>query len=102
MSKKKENEATTEDATDSIAPWVMLEDEEIESLTTRVRKLVPDRNLTAFAQRTDKGICVCFDRGEDGKGKSVVAVELATGSILRQFTGFSAWFDSALSAAGLA
>ena len=102
MSKKKDSEATTEDATDSIAPWVMLEDDEIASLTVRVRTAVPDRSLTAFAQRKDKGLCACFDRGADGKGKSVVAVELATGSIVRQYTGFGAWFDSALAAAGLA
>lgn len=96
MFRKKVDERTTEDAPDSIAPWEMLEDDEIASLSVRARELMPERHLAAFARRIDEPHCACFDRGEDGKGKSIAVVNTKTGEIVTEYPGFTAWFDAAL------
>jgi len=97
MPKRKDFEPTTEDAPDSIAPWQMLEDDEIATLTTRVRDLQADQAYVPFARRIDKPWYACFDRGADGKGKSVVVVNGSNGAIVITHPGFGAWFDTALS-----
>jgi hypothetical protein len=96
LKRKVQEELTTEDAPDSIAPWVMLEDDEIASLSVRARELVPERHFAAFARRIDEPHCACFDRGPEGKGKSVAVVNTKNGEIVTEFSGFTAWFDAAL------
>ena len=108
MAKRKE-ELTTEDAPDSIAPWQMLEDDEIESITARLQAKLPERNVTAFARRDDNDHVACFDRGPQlksdepadvgsrvagDKAKTVIVVDRYSGETIRQFEGFTAWFDS--------
>lgn len=85
-------DATTDDAPDSIAPWVMLHEDEIASFSVQLSE--DDRPLTAFARRTDSGAFACFDKGPDGGKKSVVVLE-ADGTE-RTFLSFSAWFDAAV------
>lgn len=100
MAKRKDSELTTEDATDSIAPWQMLEDDEIATLTVRVRELLPDTVYVPFARRIDMPWYACFDRGVDGTGKSIVVVNGSNGSTTAKYTGFGAWFDAATSDRG--
>lgn len=100
MAKRNDSEATTEDATDSIAPWQMLEDDEIATLSVRVREIQPDSVYIPFARRIDMAWYACFDRGSDGKGKSVVVVNGSNGAITAKYAGFGTWFDSATSDRG--
>ncbi len=96
MFKRKQKELTAADAPDSIAPWEMLDEAEIESQTNRLRERRPGRNLVAIARRTDTDAVACFDKGPDGSGKAVLVVEGLDGAAERHYPGFSAWFDAAL------
>ena len=89
-------EKTTEDAPDSIAPWVMLHEDEIASYSVQLSE--EERPLTAFARRTDTGAFACFDKGPDGTKKSVVV--LTADGAERAFHSFGAWFDAAVRDAG--
>ena len=93
MFKKRTRERTTEDAPDSIAPWEMLHENEIEDVTARLRKRYP--TLTAFARRTDTGAVACFDKGQDGTAKDVLVVN-AEHTARKFYPSFTAWFDAAL------
>ena len=99
MFKRKRKEATVEDAPDSIAPWEMLDEAEIESQTGRLRARRPGRNLVAFARRLDTDAVACFDKGPDGVGKAVLVFEdlgAEDGGAARHYKGFTDWFDAAL------
>ncbi len=99
MFKRKRKEQTTEDAPDSIAPWAMLDEAEIEAQTARLRERWPGRNLVAIARRMDTDAVACFDKGPDGAGKAVLVVEgldAADGAAERHYKGFTDWFDAAL------
>ena len=100
MFKRRKKELTVEDAPDSIAPWEMLEEAEIEAQTVRLHVRWPGRNLIAFARRTDNDSVACFDKGPDGTGKAILVVadlDGADGATERHYPGFGAWFDTALS-----
>ena len=97
-------EPTTEDAPDSIAPWEMLDEAGIATLTAQVRARDPLRNLTAFARRMDRDSLACFDKGADGQGKAVVVLnhfDDPAQTKEHRYPGFSAWFDDVLGAAAL-
>lgn len=99
MFKRRQKEPTVEDAPDSIAPWEMLDEAEIETQTDRLRERWPGRNLVAIARRVDTDAVACFDKGPDGAGKAVLVVEgldAADGAAERHYKGFSDWFDAAL------
>ena len=99
MFKRTRKEPTVADAPDSIAPWEMLDESEIESQTARLRERRPGRNLVAFARRLDTDAVACFDKGPDGAGKAVLVVEgldAADGGAARHYAGFGEWFDAAL------
>ena len=99
MFKRKQKELMAADGPDSIAPWEMLDEAEIESQTDRLRERRPGRNLVAIARRTDTDAVACFDKGPDGAGKAVLVVEgldAPEGAAERHYPGFSAWFDAAL------
>ena len=99
MFKRRQKEPTVEDAPDSIAPWEMLDEAEIEAQTSRLREHWPGRKLVAIARRVDTEAVACFDKGPDGAGKAVLVVEhlgAAGGATERQYKGFSDWFDTAL------
>jgi hypothetical protein len=101
MLKRQPPELTTEDAADSIAPWEMLEDDEIATLTAQLRERDPLRNLTAFARRIDQDTVACFDKGADGKGKAVLVLRHFDNSAQTKelrYPGFGAWFDDVLAA----
>lgn len=99
MFKRKRKELTAADAPDSIAPWLMLDEAEIEAQTARLRERWPGRNLVAIAKRLDTDAVACFDKGADGAGKAVLVVEdldAAGGATERHYKGFGEWFDAAL------
>ena len=87
-------EKTVEDAPDSIAPWQMLEEEEIAAETAALRARLPDLHLTAFARHERTGERAAFDKGPTGTGKAVVVVGEA--GVTRRYPGFGPWFDAAL------
>ncbi len=100
MFKRRTQEPTAEDAPDSLAPWQMLEEEEITAHTARLRERWPDRHWIAFARRLDRDALAGFDKGPDGAGKAVVVVEGLGGAgepAEQAYPGFGAWFDAALS-----
>lgn len=102
MFKRKQKELLATDAPDSIEPWVMLEEAEIESQTAWLRERRMERNLIAFARRLDTGAVACFDKGPDGSGKAVLVLEgfdAPGGATERRYGGFGEWFDVALSEA---
>lgn len=74
MFKRRQKEPTTEDASDSIAPWEMLDEAEITAQTARLQDRLPGRNLVAIARRLDTGAVACFDKGMDGAGKAVLVI----------------------------
>ena len=93
--KKRHKEATTDEAPDSLGPWEMLHEDEIASISARLREDDDGgRRLTAFARRRDIGALASFDQDENGKNKGVVV--LFQDGRERQFANFSAWFDAAL------
>ena len=99
MFKRREKEPTAEDATDSIAPWEMLDQAQIAAQTARLLSGLPGRSLIAMARRSDTDAVACFDKGPDGTGKSVLVVTGLDGPTLPaevHYPGFSAWFDTAL------
>lgn len=99
MFKRKQRELTTEDAPDSIEPWLMLEEAEIAAQTARLRERWPDRHLIAIARRVDRDTLACFDKGPAGTGKAVVVIENADQpdeTTEQHYQGFSGWFDAAL------
>ncbi len=99
MFKRKQKELLASDAPDSIAPWVMLEEAEIESQTAWLRERRTERNLIAFARRLDKDAVACFDKGPDGTSKAVLVLEefeAPGGATERRYAGFGEWFDAAL------
>ncbi|GEM_PF-1105856 len=99
MFKRKRKELTTEDASDSIAPWEMLDEAGIAEQTARLAGRRPGRTLVAIARRLDTDAVACFDKGLDGAGKAVLVLEgldAADGGAARHYPGFSAWFDAAL------
>lgn len=99
MFKRKRKEPTVADAPDSIAPWELLDEAEIESQTARLRAHRPGRNLVAIARRTDTDAVACFDKGPDGAGKAVLVLEgldAEGGGAARHYPGFGEWFDAAL------
>jgi hypothetical protein len=98
MFKKRRRERTTEDIPDSIAPWEMLREEEIEQTTLGLRPRYP--TLTAFARRIDTGAVACFDKGEDGTAKDVAVIN-AEHTERKYYPSFTAWFEAALQDAGL-
>ena len=83
MFKRKRKELTTEDASDSLAPWEMLDEAGIAEQTARLEGRRPGRGLEAIARRLDMDAVACFDKGPDGAAE-------------RHYPGFSAWFDAAL------
>ena len=98
MFKKKPTGPTTEDVTDSIEPWEMLDDAGIATHTARIRARDPRRALTAFARRVDQDTLACFNKGGDGKSKAVVVLRHVDDPAQTQehrYPGFSAWFDDA-------
>ncbi len=99
MFKKRRNSTPPDVMPDSIAPWEMLHEDEIASVSVRLREDDPERPLTAFARRTDTGAFACFDKGVDGTGKGVVVLK-HDGSE-KPFPSFTAWFDQALKDARL-
>ncbi len=100
MFKRRTKEPTAEDAPDSLAPWQMLEEEEIADYTARLHAELAGRNLTAFARRLDRAAVAAFDKGPDGAGKAVVVRE--PDGAERPYPGFGAWFDAALAEHDLA
>ena len=99
MFKRKKKELMAEDAPDSLAPWEMLDEAEIDAQTARLRAHRVERNLTAFARRLDKDALACFDKGPDGAGKAVLVLEgldAPGGATERRYQGFGEWFDAAL------
>ena len=99
MFKRREKEPTTEDATDSIAPWEMLDEAQIAAQTARLQNRLPDRTLLAIARRPDTDAVACFDKGPDGASKAVCVVTRLDGPgdpTEVRYPGFGAWFDSAL------
>ena len=99
MFKRRQKEPTVEDAPDSIAPWEMLDEAEIEAQTARLRERRVERHLIAFARRLDKDAVACFDKGQDGAGKAVLVLEgfdAPGGATERHYKGFTDWFDAAL------
>jgi len=99
MFKRKRKELTAEDAPDSIAPWEMLDEAEIETQTARLRERWPGRSLVAIAKRLDTDAVACFDKGPDGAGKAVLVVadlDASDGATERHYKGFTDWFDAAL------
>lgn len=99
MFKRKRKEPTTADAPDSIAPWEMLDEAEIDAQTARLQGRWPGRHLVAIARRMDTDAVACFDKGPDGAGKAVLVVEnldAADGATERHYKGFTDWFDAAL------
>jgi hypothetical protein len=98
MFKKRRRERTTEDIPDSIAPWEMLHEDEIEQTTHSLRGRYP--TLTAFARRMDTGSVACFDKGLDGTSKDIVVIN-AEHTERRHYPSFTAWFEAALHDAGL-
>ena len=99
MFKRKQKELMASDAPDSIEPWVMLEEAEIESQTAWLRERRMERNLIAFARRLDKDTLACFDKGPDGTSKAVLVLEdfdAPGGATERRYAGFGEWFDAAL------
>ena len=103
MFKRRQKEPTTEDASDSIAPWEMLDEAEITAQTARLQDRLPGRNLVAIARRLDTGAVACFDKGMDGAGKAVLVISglnSPEGLVERNYKGFGEWFDAALADAG--
>ena len=99
MFKRKQKELLASDASDSIEPWLMLEEDDIESQTAWLRERRVERNLIVFARRLDKDALACFDKGPDGTSKAVLVLEdfdSPGGATERRYEGFSAWFDAAL------
>ena len=99
MFKRREKEPITEDATDSIAPWEMLDEVQIAAQTARLQNRLPGRTLLAMARRADTDAVACFDKGPDGTGKTVLVVTGLDGPgspAEVHYPGFSAWFDAAL------
>jgi len=99
MFKRKRKELTTEDASDSLAPWEMLDEAGIAEQTARLEGRRPGRGLVAIARRLDTDAVACFDKGPDGAGKAVLVLEgldAPDGAAERHYPGFSAWFDAAL------
>lgn len=99
MFKRKQKELTTANAPDSIEPWEMMSEAEIESQTAWLREHRQERNLIAFARRLDKDTLACFDKGPDGSGKAVLVLEnfdAPGGALERRYSGFGEWFDAAL------
>ena len=102
MFRRTSKEPMAEDASDSIAPWEMLEEAGIATWTAQVRAYAPLRALTAFARRIDQETVACFDKGTDGQGKAVVVLRHLDDPAQTKelsYTGFGAWFDDALAAA---
>lgn len=93
--KKRTREATSADASDTLGPWEMLHEDEIASVSTRLREYDPARHLTAFARRNDTGAFACFDKDEGGKNKGVVV--LYHDGREQAYPSFTAWFDTAAS-----
>jgi hypothetical protein len=98
MFKKRRRERTTEDIPDSIAPWEMLHDDEIEETTLSLSGRYP--TFTAFARRTDTDAVACFDKGKDGTAKDIVVIN-AEHTERKYYPSFTAWFEAALQDAGL-
>lgn len=96
MFKKKNTEPTTLDAPDSIAPWELLDDADIATISARIKSHHPSENYTAFAKRIDNQIRACFDKGQDGTGKSIALIDVSNGEIVKRYPGFGAWFDDAV------
>lgn len=99
MFKRREKEPTTEDATDSIAPWEMLDEAQIAAQTARLQDRLPGRTLIPMARRADTDAVACFDKGPGGTGKTVLVVTGLDGPSSpaeAHYPGFSAWFDAAL------
>ena len=99
MFKRKRKELTTADAPDSLAPWELLDEAGIEAQTAMLRERRPGRNLVAIARRLDTDAVACFDKGQDGAGKTVLVLEgldAADGGAARHYKGFGEWFDAAL------
>ena len=93
---KKKQELSTEEAPDSIAPWEMLDEDRMASVTEKLRKHYPDKNYAPIARRIDNDLRVCFDKGPEGKGKSIVIVHELGGSVVKTYSGFVDWFDAAV------
>lgn len=92
--KKRHKEPAASDAPDSLGPWEMLHEDEIASISVRLREYDEGRRLTAFARRTDIGAFAAFDQDEAGKNKGVVVI--FPDGRERPFASFGAWFDAAL------
>ncbi len=93
--KRRNKEATSADAPDTLGPWEMLHEDEIASVSARLREYDPARHLTAFARRNDTGAFACFDKDEAGKNKGVVI--LYHDGREQAYPSFTAWFDAAAS-----
>jgi hypothetical protein len=96
---KKKNDLTTDDAPDSIAPWVMLDESEMASIAAKIKKGYPDQNYVPVARREGSDLRVCFDKGVDGKGKTLVLVHESGGPVVKNYNGFADWFDEAVAEA---
>jgi hypothetical protein len=96
MFNKKKQELSTEDAPDSIAPWEMLDEDRMANVAEKLRKHYPDKNYAPVARRIDNDLRVCFDKGPEGIGKSVVIVHELGGAVVKSYNGFIDWFDEAV------
>ena len=99
MFKRKQKELLASDAPDSLGPWRMLEEAEIDSQTAWLRERRIEPSLIVFARRLDNDALACFDKGPDGSGKAVLVLadfDAPGGATERRFPSFGEWFDAAL------
>jgi hypothetical protein len=88
---------TTADMPETIGAWEMLSEAAAEKLKPALAERYPNDNLAPIARRAGNRHVACFDRGQDGKGKSVVVLRVeGAGGIVRRYERFTEWFDSAL------